>query len=130
MFENLSFKFLPGDKVAVIGPNGIGKTTLLKILMEEVKPDSGTVEWGVTVERSYFPQDTTDRIKGNETLYQWLQGFDKDAELAEIRNCLGRMLFSGEEQQKSHHVTRLGRLRSRSAMRSSSRARLWETSAL
>jgi ATPase subunit of ABC transporter with duplicated ATPase domains len=102
VFENLDLKFDPGDKVALIGPNGAGKTTLCKMIMnDDLKPDGGEIRWGATVEPSYFPQDTTDRIEGSETLYEWLRSFDRDADIAEIRNCLGRMLFSGEEQEKS-----------------------------
>ncbi|MGE4294520.1 MAG: ABC-F family ATP-binding cassette domain-containing protein [Campylobacterales bacterium] len=100
VLKNLSFSFEPGDKVALIGPNGIGKTTLCKILMGEIKPDAGAVKWGETVQPGYFPQDTTERIKGEMSLYEWLRGFDKKADLSVIRNCLGRMLFSGEEQEK------------------------------
>ncbi|MDR2906276.1 MAG: ATP-binding cassette domain-containing protein [Helicobacteraceae bacterium] len=100
VFENLSFAFEPGDKVALIGANGAGKTTFCKILMGELKPDKGVVKWGETVQNGYFPQDATDRISGDMTLYEWLRAFDKRAELAAIRNCLGRMLFSGEEQEK------------------------------
>ncbi|MDH5464910.1 MAG: ATP-binding cassette domain-containing protein, partial [Thiovulaceae bacterium] len=51
-------------------------------------------------EPSYFPQDTTDQIKGDGTLYEWLRGFDPKRDIAEIRNCLGRMLFNGEQQEK------------------------------
>jgi len=102
VFENLTLKFNPGDKVALIGPNGVGKTTLCKMIMDDgLKPDSGEIRWGATVEPSYFPQDTTDRIKGTETLYEWLRNHDREADISEIRNCLGRMLFSGEEQEKS-----------------------------
>ncbi len=101
VLKNLSLKFEKGEKVAIIGLNGIGKSTLCKILVNELKPDSGQINWGATVEYSYFPQDTTDRIKGDETLYQWLENFDKKRDLNEIRSCLGRMLFSGEEQQKN-----------------------------
>ncbi len=91
----------PGEKIAIIGPNGVGKTTLVKTIMEEIKPNSGTVKWGATIEPSYFPQNTTDQIKGDGTLYEWLRGFDPKRDIAEIRNCLGRMLFNGEQQEKS-----------------------------
>ena len=100
IFENLSLRFNVGEKVAIIGKNGVGKTTLCKLLMQELKPESGEVKWGVTVQNSYFPQNTTEIINEDETLYHWLQGFDKKADIADIRNALGRMLFSGEEQEK------------------------------
>jgi ATPase subunit of ABC transporter with duplicated ATPase domains len=69
--------------------------------MENLKPDSGEVKMGVTVQPSYFPQNTTDVITGDQNLYEWLQAFDPKADLTTIRGCLGRMLFSGEDQEKS-----------------------------
>ncbi|QOY54128.1 ATP-binding cassette domain-containing protein [Candidatus Sulfurimonas marisnigri] len=101
VLKDINLKFDPDEKVALIGPNGAGKTTLVKIIMEEMKPTSGEVHWGATVENSYFPQDTADTIKGKGTLYDWLRGFDPKRDIAEIRNCLGRMLFNGEQQEKS-----------------------------
>ena len=101
VLKDVSLKFIPGEKVALIGPNGAGKTTLLKIIMEEMKPNSGEIHWGATIENSYFPQDTADTINGDGTLYDWLRAFDPKREIAEIRNCLGRMLFNGEQQEKS-----------------------------
>lgn len=100
VIKNISLKFEPGEKVALIGGNGVGKTTLIKIIMEELKPNSGVINWGATIENSYFPQDTADTIKGTGTLYDWLRGFDPKRDIAEIRNCLGRMLFNGEQQEK------------------------------
>ena len=105
VFENFSFKMEKGEKIALIGHNGVGKTTLCNILMEEVKADSGAVKWGATIIPSYFPQNTTDMITGDMQLFEWLQQYDEKKDLDEIRKCLGRMLFSGEEQKKS--VTKL-----------------------
>jgi len=101
VLKDINFKVNPGEKIALIGGNGVGKTTLVKILMEEIKPTSGEVVWGATIENSYFPQDTADIIEGDGTLYDWLRAFDPKREIAEIRNCLGRMLFNGEQQEKS-----------------------------
>jgi len=101
ILKDITLKFEPDEKVALIGANGVGKTTLLKILMEEMKPNTGEVKWGATIENSYFPQDTADTIKGDGTLYDWLRAFDPKRDIAEIRNCLGRMLFNGEQQEKS-----------------------------
>ncbi len=101
VLENVSLKILPGDKIALIGPNGIGKSTLLRILVEDLKADSGTVKWGATVELGYFPQNVSEDIKGEESLYEWLRAFDKKRDSNEIRNALGRMLFSGAEQEKA-----------------------------
>ncbi len=101
VLNNISFLVEKGDKIALIGRNGIGKTTLCEIISNNLKPDSGVVKWGATIDYGYFPQNTTDKIEGEETLYEWLRSFDKQADIKEVRNCLGRMLFSGEEQEKS-----------------------------
>ncbi|MEF3191701.1 MAG: ATP-binding cassette domain-containing protein [Campylobacterales bacterium] len=101
LFDNLSLKVRKGDKIALLGPNGIGKTTLLKILSEEIAPDAGVVKWGATIERGYMPQDVTDLIKEDITLYEWVRSFNRQADVQEIRNSLGRMLFNGEQQEKS-----------------------------
>ncbi len=101
VLNGISFRVEKGDKIALIGPNGIGKTTLLSIIMQNLQSDSGVVKWGATIESSYFPQNTTDLIDGEEPLYEWLQGFGEKKDIDEVRKCLGRMLFSGEEQKKS-----------------------------
>ena len=101
IYQNLSLSIQKGDKIALIGANGVGKTTLCNILTQQLQADSGEVVWGATVEYSYFPQNTTDLIQGEETLYEWLKNFDKKGDINEIRNALGRMLFSGAEQEKS-----------------------------
>jgi len=100
VFERVTFKIEPNEKVAIIGANGVGKTTLIKILMGELEPDSGSYKWGETITSSYFPQNTTDIVVGEEELPQWIQGFDAKWHIDDIRKTLGRMLFSGEEQKK------------------------------
>ena len=100
VFENLSIKVKPDDKIALIGPNGVGKTTLLEIIMGKLKPDSGSFNWGQTIAVSYFPQNTTDLVVGDEELPQWLQSHDPKWHIDDLRKCLGRMLFTGEDQKK------------------------------
>ncbi|UTJ07869.1 ABC-F family ATP-binding cassette domain-containing protein [Arcobacter roscoffensis] len=100
VLNDISFTVEKGDKIALIGPNGIGKTTLCEIIVQNVEPDSGDVHWGATIQNGYFPQNATDLISGDITLYDWLRSFDRDADINEIRNCLGRMLFNGQEQEK------------------------------
>lgn len=100
VFEKIDLKILPGDKIALIGPNGVGKSTLCKIIVEDLKPDTGSLRLGATIQKGYFPQNIAEEINGDSTLYEWLRGFDKKMDSGEIRNALGRMLFSGEEQEK------------------------------
>ena len=100
VFENLSLKIEKGEKIALIGTNGVGKSTLLEILMESIKQDEGSFKWGATITSSYFPQNTTDLVTGDIKLYDWLQGHDPKWHIDELRKVLGRMLFSGEEQEK------------------------------
>jgi ATPase subunit of ABC transporter with duplicated ATPase domains len=100
VLENITFKVNQDDKIALIGSNGVGKTTLLQILMGKLEADSGSYNWGQTIHTSYFPQNTTDIVTGDVELPQWIQGFDPKWHIDEIRKTLGRMLFSGEEQKK------------------------------
>lgn len=100
ILSGIDLNILPGDKIALVGANGVGKTTLCKILAEDMAPDSGVVKWGATVQVGYFPQDASEILKENLSLYDWLRGFDKTVDSSEVRTSLGRMLFSGEEQEK------------------------------
>jgi ATPase subunit of ABC transporter with duplicated ATPase domains len=100
VFTDISFKVEATDKIAIIGGNGVGKSTLLEIIMEKLEADNGSFNWGQTVTTTYFPQNSTDLVVGSEKLYEWIQGFDAKWHIDEIRKCLGRMLFSGEEQSK------------------------------
>ncbi len=100
VLNDISFTVEKDDKIALIGPNGAGKTTLCEIIVENLEADAGNIHWGATIQNGYFPQNATDLISGDITLYDWLRNFDRDADIAEIRNCLGRMLFNGTEQEK------------------------------
>lgn len=99
ILKDFNFKMNKGDKVAIIGSNGVGKSTLCKIIMGEMPADSGKIHIGATIELGYFAQDSSNKISGNLKLYEWLQD-SKNKDLDEIRKCLGRMLFSGLEQEK------------------------------
>ena len=100
ILQNFNLKLLKGDKIAVIGRNGVGKSTLCKIIVGEIAPDKGKVHVGATIEQGYFAQDTSSAVSGDAKLYDYLRD-EKNKDLDEIRKCLGRMLFSGAEQEKS-----------------------------
>jgi ATPase subunit of ABC transporter with duplicated ATPase domains len=89
-----------GEKVAIIGGNGVGKTTLCRMLTGELAPDDGTIEWGHEVSIGYIPQDHGDSIPKDTTVDEYLHSFDERAYLQDIRGLLGKMLFKGEEGQK------------------------------
>ncbi len=98
IFKHFDFKLLKGDKVAIIGANGVGKSTFCKTLVGEVV--AGKVHVGATIELGYFSQECMSEIRGDMKLYEWLRS-EKNRDLDEIRKCLGRMLFSGIEQEKA-----------------------------
>ncbi len=109
VLDNISFRINKGDKVAFVGPDGIAKTTLFKILMGETEADSGEFKWGVTTSQSYFPKDNSEFFDGVDlNLVDWLRQYSEDNAEQQtetfIRGFLGRMLFSGEEALKSAKV--------------------------
>jgi len=109
VLDNISFRINKGDKLAFVGPDGIAKTTLFKILMGELEADSGEYKWGVTTSQSYFPKDNSKFFNGVDmNLVDWMRQYSEDnAEQKTetfIRGFLGRMLFSGEEALKSAQV--------------------------
>ncbi|MBX9691391.1 MAG: ATP-binding cassette domain-containing protein [Cyanobacteria bacterium] len=101
LFENFSCDIERGDRVAIIGPNGVGKTTLIRCLIDELQADKGTIKWGDNASWSYFPQDSHSEIQPGSTALDWLLQFRDDEEDSVIRGLLGRMLFSGDECMKA-----------------------------
>jgi ATPase subunit of ABC transporter with duplicated ATPase domains len=89
-----------GEKIAIIGRSGVGKTTLCRMLVSEVAPDSGTISWGHQVSVGYLAQDNRESIRGGLSAYDWLYSFDPNASAQDIRGLLGKMLFKGEEGLK------------------------------
>lgn len=105
VLKDVSFTVAKGDKIAFVGPDGLAKTTLFKILMGELEADSGEYKWGVTTTQAYLPKDNSAYFDGVElNLVDWLRQFSKDQEESFIRGFLGRMLFSGEESLKQASV--------------------------
>ncbi|SCM80847.1 Uncharacterized ABC transporter ATP-binding protein YkpA [uncultured Sporomusa sp.] len=103
--NDISFTVNKGDKIAFVGPEGMAKTILFKLLMEELEPDSGSFKWGVTTSQAYLPKDNSQYFDGVElNLVDWLRQFSRDQEESFIRGFLGRMLFSGEESLKEANV--------------------------
>jgi ATPase subunit of ABC transporter with duplicated ATPase domains len=90
-----------GDRLAIMGPNGIGKSTLLKIAMNEVAPDAGEVEWGYETYPGYFAQDHHEDLETqNLTVEQWITQFCPDRGIGYVRGELALTLFSGDDPKK------------------------------
>ena len=105
VLDNVSFTILPREKVALIGADTVAKTTLLQILAEEIEPDEGTIKWGVTTSRSYFPSDNSAFFDGVEdSLTDWIRRYSDLVFETDVRGWLGRMMFSGEEATKKAKV--------------------------
>ena len=102
LFKNLSLQIEAGERVAVIGPNGIGKTTLLRTLMGEITPDKGEVKWTDSAEVGYYAQDHAHDFEDDATLFEWMGQWTTGEQ--NIRAALGRMLFSADDIQKSIKV--------------------------
>ncbi|WP_054956565.1 ABC-F family ATP-binding cassette domain-containing protein [Paenibacillus dakarensis] len=99
LFQNVSFDLRRGETVALIGPNGIGKSTLLKCLMGTMKPASGTIQWGTKVKFGYYDQEQSE-LNPKNTVLEELWSTYPHMEEARIRTVLGNFLFSGEDVLK------------------------------
>ena len=101
VLNDISFTVARGDKIAFIGENEIAQTTLFKILMGELEPDSGTYKWGVSTSQSYFPKDNSEFFNNCDlSILQWLAQYSNDVTETYLRGFLGRMLFSGDDVNK------------------------------
>ena len=100
VLRDVSFTIARGEKVAVVGPNGVGKSTLLKIIIGALEADAGSVEPGYEVHTGYFAQDHHELLSGNQNVYEWLSAAAGTSEVRLLRDTLGRMLFSGDEVEK------------------------------
>ena len=101
VLNNVSFTVSKDDKIAFLADNELAVTTLFKILMGEMEPDSGEYKWGITITSSYFPKDNSQFFNDCElNLVDWLRQFSEEKSESYLRGFLGRMLFSGDEALK------------------------------
>jgi ATPase subunit of ABC transporter with duplicated ATPase domains len=105
LFNDVELMFEAGEKVAIIGENGIGKTTFLRCLAGDLKPKHGEVKWAEKANLGYFAQDHEYEFEKGEDLFEWMtmqrqQGDDDNT----VRSMLGRLLFPTEATKKSVKV--------------------------
>ena len=105
VFANLNFTIEAEQRVAIIGPNGIGKTTLMRLLAGELHPTRGRISWVENAEPGYMPQDPHAEFETKTDLFSWMSLWTGKADDDQIvRATLGRLLFSGDEVKKPVQV--------------------------
>ncbi|RYE05799.1 MAG: ATP-binding cassette domain-containing protein [Rickettsiaceae bacterium] len=101
VLSKVNFTIQRGEKIVIIGPNGIGKSTLLKIITSNVQPDQGSFEWGYETQLSYFAQDHHELLDKNSSILDWLCEQQPTQTNNAIRSILGRVLFRQDEVNKN-----------------------------
>ena len=110
IIKNFTFAADAGDKIAIIGENGVGKTTLMKLLAGQLSPARGTIKWAEKAKFGYYAQDHSADFDNDESLTDWISGYvreggyEGDDAQTLIRGTLGRLLFQGDEVKKTVRV--------------------------
>ncbi len=104
VFNDLTLHIERGDRIALVGPNGVGKSTLMRMLSGEETPDAGERTLGHNVVMQYFAQDEATRMEGAPTVYETLASGSPLQMVPMIRNILGGFLFSGDDVYKPVRV--------------------------
>ncbi len=105
LFENLNLSIEAGSRVAIIGPNGIGKTTLARCMIKSLEADSGEIKWSENAQIGYVSQDHAGDFPADWNLFEWMsQWRPVGADDQLVRGTLGRLLFSKEDSEKSVRV--------------------------
>ena len=110
IFSKLDLTLNGGDRLAIIGENGVGKTTLLKLLMGELQPQRGSIKWAEKARPGYYAQDHAAEFDSDVSLTDWIAAYARSSanegeDLSTlIRGTLGRLLFSGNEVRKAVKV--------------------------
>ncbi len=101
VLDGVELEVVRGDRLAVMGPNGIGKSTLLKIMTGRLEADAGSVEWGYETRPGYFAQDQEDHFRSlRRRAEAWVGDFCDGRDRGYVRGMMGRMLFSGDDAEK------------------------------
>lgn len=112
LFKNLNLLLEVGEKLAVLGTNGVGKSTLLKTLVGDLQPDSGTVKWSENARIGYYAQDHEYEFENDLTVFEWMSQWKQEGDDEQaVRSILGRLLFSqttSKSQRKCFPVEKKG----------------------
>ncbi len=105
VLKNVNLMVDAEDRIAIIGPNGIGKTTLLRSLVGDLPADKGEIKWAEKAEVGYFAQDHTADFEEDMSVFDWMRQWGKPGDDDQmIRGTLGKLLFSGDDAKKSVKV--------------------------
>ncbi|HZX29453.1 MAG TPA: ATP-binding cassette domain-containing protein, partial [Telluria sp.] len=105
LFKNLDLMVEAGERIAIVGANGAGKTTMIRCIAGDLEPDTGTVKWAENANVGYMPQDPTEDFASDLNLTDWMGQWTKEGDDDQaVRSILGRLLFSGDEVKKSVRV--------------------------
>jgi len=102
VIDNFSLEIERGEKICIIGPNGLGKTTLVKLLTKNLEQDNGSVKFGHEVKVAYFPQDHHDVVdkSSKQQAFDWLKSRREGVYDQDVRSVMGKMLFGGDDAFK------------------------------
>ncbi|MFK7994629.1 MAG: ABC-F family ATPase [Granulosicoccus sp.] len=105
LFEGGNLMLEAGSRLAIIGENGVGKTTLLRCMLNELQPLNGNLQWSENAAIGYCPQDNTEEFNNNFTLFDWMSQWRKPSHNDQIvRAILGQLLFSSGDFEKRVQV--------------------------
>ena len=105
LFKDLDLLVEVGERIAIIGTNGIGKTTLLRTMIHDLEAKSGTIKFSENANIGYYPQEHIDEFAADMNLFDWMEQWGQDTDDDQvIRGILGRLLFSRDDSQKSVKV--------------------------
>ena len=104
VYDGVDFTMWRGDKIALVGPNGAGKSTLLKMVAGVIKPDSGTLKYGLHVDHTYFAQHQLDELDRRSTVFQEIDRAAPGWTISQVRSLAGAFLFKGDDVDKQVSV--------------------------
>ena len=105
LFKDFRMMMEVGEKVAVIGTNGVGKSTFIKSLVGELAPDAGTIKWSENAKIGYYAQDHAAEFDGDLNVFDWMSQWKQEGDDEQaVRSVLGRLLFSHDDIKKQVKV--------------------------